>query len=386
MAHIHGFTPYLYVLAPANFQKADLGTYRAALESRVKSSNGKFEACETHVLGCEYIDNMSTLLGYQFDKKTKLIKIHVAVPTIVPTIRSIMERGFECPGYSERAYVTYESNVPFTLRFMIDHNISGCNWVSLPAGTYSLRPDSSKSSRCQIEADIVYTSLVSHEAEGEWNKVAPVRIMSFDIECMGRKGFFPEPEKDPVIQIANVVTLQGDKKPIIRNVFTLDTCNPIPGAQVLSYTTEQKLLMEWAEFVQQCDPDIMTGYNIQNFDVPYLIKRAKQLKISSHFDYWGRIRQSRVRMRDTTFASSAYGKRENIETTIEGRVMLDMLPYMFRNQVQREKQSNYSCYRLKITLALMNIQFTPPTHTHTHTHTHTRIHTHGTFRNSVRTR
>lgn len=43
-------------------------------------------------------------------------------------------------------------------------------------------------------------------------------------------------------------------------------------------------------------------------------------------------------IRDTTFQSSAYGKRENVETSIDGRVMFDMLPYMFRNH----KLSSYS--------------------------------------------
>ncbi len=27
------------------------------------------------------------------------------------------------------------------------------------------------------------------------------------------------------------------------------------------------------------DPDIITGYNIQNFDLPYLLDRAKHLKV-----------------------------------------------------------------------------------------------------------
>ena len=43
-------------------------------------------------------------------------------------------------------------------------------------------------------------------------------------------------------------------------------------------------------------------------------------------------------MKDTTFQSSAYGKRENIETTIHGRVIFDILPYMYRNH----KLSSYS--------------------------------------------
>ena len=38
------------------------------------------------------------------------------------------------------------------------------------------------------------------------------------------------------------------------------------------------------------------------------------------------------------FQSSAHGRRTNIETTIEGRVIFDMLPYMQRNH----KLSSYS--------------------------------------------
>jgi DNA polymerase delta subunit 1 len=38
-------------------------------------------------------------------------------------------------------------------------------------------------------------------AAGEWSRIAPLRILSFDIECSGRKGHFPEPQQDPVIQV-----------------------------------------------------------------------------------------------------------------------------------------------------------------------------------------
>ena len=52
----------------------------------------------------------------------------------------------------------------------------------------------------------------------------------------------------------------------------------------------------------------------------------------------GRIKGMRSVMRETTFQSSAYGKRENIETTISGRVIFDVMPYMQRNH----KLSSYS--------------------------------------------
>jgi DNA polymerase delta subunit 1 len=77
-----------------------------------------------------------------------------------------------------------------------------------------------------------YDKLVSHPPEGEYQGLGKLRTLSFDIECAGRKGHFPEPDKDPVIQIASMVTVQGDKKPVIRNIMTLGTCAHIVGAEV----------------------------------------------------------------------------------------------------------------------------------------------------------
>jgi DNA polymerase delta subunit 1 len=48
------------------------------------------------------------------------------------------------------------------------------------------------------------------------------------------------------------------------------------------------MLEEWAAFVREMDPDIFTGYNINNFDFPYLIERARHLKLK-RFDFLGRI-------------------------------------------------------------------------------------------------
>jgi DNA polymerase delta subunit 1 len=85
--------------------------------------------------------------------------------------------------------------------------------------------------------------------------------MSFDIECEARKGRFPTPNEDSVIQIANIVKIHGESEPFVRNVFTLDTCAAIVGTKVHSFKNERDLLKAWAEFVREVDPDIITGYN-----------------------------------------------------------------------------------------------------------------------------
>lgn len=74
----------------------------------------------------------------------------------------------------------------------VDMEMPGASWVELPKGTYSVRSDSKRRSRCQLEVDVCFNHIKSHPCKGEWNKVAPLRILSFDIECAGRKGHFPE--------------------------------------------------------------------------------------------------------------------------------------------------------------------------------------------------
>lgn len=97
------------------------------------------------------------------------------------------------------------------------------------------------------------------------------------------------------------------------------------------------MLEAWARFVVDADPDLLTGYNVQNFDMPYLLNRMKKLKCEGA-QILGRIKGVKATMRDTTFQSSAYGKSENVETQIDGRVTFDMLQYIRREH----KLSSYS--------------------------------------------
>ena len=67
----------------------------------------------------------------------------------------IFERG-ECSFHDlfKDTTTTYESNVQFTLRFMIDTKVVGMNWIEVPAGSYTLIPESKKRSHCQIELSV----------------------------------------------------------------------------------------------------------------------------------------------------------------------------------------------------------------------------------------
>ncbi|TYK07460.1 DNA polymerase delta catalytic subunit [Cucumis melo var. makuwa] len=330
--HVHGFEPYFYISCPSGMGPDDISLFHRTLEARMKEVNRNSKA-PSFVRRIELVQRRS-IMYYQQQTSQSFLKIVVALPTMVTSCR-ILDRGIQIEGFGMKSFMTYESNVLFALRFMIDCNVVGGNWIEVPVGKYKKTVRSS--SYCQLEFDCLYSDLISHAPEGEFSKMAPFRILSFDIECAGRKGHFPEPTQDPVIQVANLVTLQGENQPFIRNVMTLNSCSPIAGVDVLSFDTERDVLLAWRDLIREVDPDIIIGYNICKFDLPYLIERAEALKIPE-FPLLGRIRNSKVRVKDTTFSSRQLGTRESKEITVEGRVQFDLLQAMQRDY----KLSSYS--------------------------------------------
>lgn len=145
------------------------------------------------------------------------------------------------------------------------------------------------------------------------------------IDCIDWfRGVFPVPEEDPVIQIASVVSVHSQQS-VEKIVFTLNSCSAISGAEVRSFERESELLSAWRDFVvEKVDPDILTGYNIVGFDIPYLVRRAEVVG-SSSFAFLGRIVRSKAKVRKTTFSSVQAGNRETYEITIEGRVIFDVI-------------------------------------------------------------
>lgn len=57
----------------------------------------------------------------------------------------------------------------------------------------------------------------------------------------------------------------------------------------MCFENEKELLLRWRDLMLESDPDVIIGYNIVNFDLPYLLDRAKALGVTG-FNCWGRMR------------------------------------------------------------------------------------------------
>ncbi|KAJ8686284.1 hypothetical protein QAD02_022078 [Eretmocerus hayati] len=343
--HVHGFSPYFFVSAHPSFTNAHCGPFKEALNNAVKKDiKSNNENVQDFILAVEIVERQ-TVFGYT-EKKSLFLKITVAIPKLIAPCKRLLESEIVFPALDHK-YTAFESNIDFDIRFMADTHMVGCAWIELQPKKWKLRGKHGHAlfpmSRCQLEVDVAWDEFVAHAPEGDWSKIAPFRILSFDIECAGRKGIFPEPNHDPVIQIANMVILQGETEPFLRNIFTLDTCAPIVGCQVLSYEKESTMLEKWADFIRQLDPDIFTGYNINNFDFPYLINRAQHLNVKD-FSYLGRIKNIKSVIKNTILQSKQMGRRENKSVNFEGRVPFDLLLVLVRDYKLRSYTLNAVSY------------------------------------------
>ncbi|VEU20581.1 DEKNAAC101447 [Brettanomyces naardenensis] len=328
LCNVLGFRHYFYAPVPKGFTPDDIKDFKRYLSSNYAG------VVDIHV------SKKESIWGFNNNVRLPFFKVVVDNSKHIGRIRSGFERGeIQYKGlFQPTGQMTFD-NVQYLLRLMVDCHIVGMGWLTAPAGKYEIVPGSRKVSTCQIEINISYKDLISHSTEGKYLRMAPLRILSFDIECSGRKGIFPEAEHDSVIQIANVVSKVGDKVPFVRNVFTVNTCSSIVGSEIFSFQKEEDMLLAWSDFLVKLDADVLIGYNICNFDFPYLLNRASTLGLDK-FPYFGRLKNSRQEVKDAVFSSRAYGTHESKVVNIEGRMQLDLFQFIQREYKLRSYTLN----------------------------------------------
>ncbi|EJW72486.1 hypothetical protein WUBG_16605, partial [Wuchereria bancrofti] len=101
----------------------------------------------------------------------------------------------------------------------------------------------------------------SPESSPRWSSIAPLRILSFDIECTNRQGIFPEAHTDAVIQIANMVKIEGENEPFIRNCFVIGETAPVIGSEIIVSKSEEELL-KVRRILKSFDPLLKIDFNL----------------------------------------------------------------------------------------------------------------------------
>ena len=138
---------------------------------------------------------------------------------------------------------------------------------------------------------------------------------------------------DPVIQIVSSFIYFGESTPYKTYAQALNSCDQLENTETISYDTEEDLLLDFHRILKDENPDLYTGYNIYNFDIPFLYERAEELDIIDEFSVLGRINglKSELKVKG--------GKLNCKFVNMPGRISLDIY-----NIVKRDY--NLSSYKL----------------------------------------
>lgn len=203
-------------------------------------------------------------------KGNKVIKIILNIPKEVPDLRHLLE---------EQSVVCYEADIRFAIRFLIDKELQGAVEVE---GEYK---KGSKVDRIYTNPDLKPCEYIPTN----------LKVLSIDIEmdhtmkkifCISL--YMPDFQK---------VIIISDKK--LKNT--------------LNVPSEEELLRKFSELVLKLDPDIITGWNVIDFDLSRIQELSKRHRIPFQLgrtDWECKIRRFESFFQDST-------------ADFSGRVVLD---------------------------------------------------------------
>ena len=174
-----------------------------------------------------------------FKSKTRdVLKVTIKHPWKVPEYRNFWKRTYEI----------LAADIPFHHRYIYDSDMGAC--ISVDGEI--------------VENDGYCTDLVIRmKSFKNIESFDPgLKMLSFDIEN--------SIANETIYTICSVIRENG--KTIKTSSFK---------------GNEKDIILDFTELIQSEDPDLISGYNIDNYDIPHIIKRAQHLKIDNELK-WGR--------------------------------------------------------------------------------------------------
>lgn len=173
--------------------------------------------------------------------------------------------------------------------------------------------------------------------------MAPLRVLSFDIECVSHTDSFPNPEQpeDRVICIGLYCKVLGaPESSSTCTMLCLGETAELPAdvaanTRVLSYKSEVELLKAFKLELCRLDVDVVAGYNTSLFDWRYLAKRSQLLRegVSCVPQQYSRYLVLETPPKEQSLSSGALGDNPLCYPRMPGRVNFDLWLHLKRENI-----------------------------------------------------
>ena len=210
-AQINNFHPYFFLKIPTSWNNLNdrqlkertkdlLNTlkYEQSTKRKYNKTTRNWEEYTSNIIPyklrdhLEYIKIVKRKDFWFFTNGTDFPFIKIRVKSLA--LFNILKRHFNEQIQIDAGFQLYESNIDPFLRFIHERNIEPCGWVKFPPDSYDFIPESDDGpiSRANYNVQIDYNEVYACNI----NQIAPLLIVSFDIECTSSHGDFPVAKKN----------------------------------------------------------------------------------------------------------------------------------------------------------------------------------------------
>ena len=163
------------------------------------------------------------------------------------------------------------------------------------------------------ESDILFSQRYIIDVLGE-AEIYKLHVLSLDIET-DTKNVFPNiDDPEQVITCCSFVDNNGLKKKYIYKSFECEQDIKV-DKDTRVFKTEEELLEGIVALIKNSDPDIITGWAINSFDLPYMINRMRKLKIN----------YNAMSPLNSVFCKKNKYNNRSYDVSIRGRIIMDGL-------------------------------------------------------------
>jgi DNA polymerase I/DNA polymerase-2 len=225
-------------------------------------------------------------------EKKKFVKVFCFLSTDIPNVREIVK------GWKDVVEEEYEYSINFYKRYLIDNQIE--QWIDVEGDEIK--------KKCRADKVIKVKKIKPVSSD----EMPELKLMSFDIESIDEAG-------KPIIVMLSLKAKDFEKVLTYRR-------DKHYGKYVEVLKNEKELLERFVELVKEQDPDVLLGFNSDEFDAQIIQKRAEELKVDLAIS------------RD--FSKLKFARRARISTArFKGTVHVDLFQFInnvLSSQLQTE--------------------------------------------------
>lgn len=283
---IKGYRPFFFIQVPGNYGLE----HKKKIVAWVKKECWNKGVLEEE---CKLLER-KTLYPYTEHTKYKFIKlVFDSVRTFKAAIKVIKGQKpgssngglITIPGVGkDLKFKTFETRVCMLNKFCHEKDVTTTGFIKIK--NFTMDEDLSTTEyRICVDAKDVFKAPDSTVNSN-------FRVLSYDIETYSsREDQFPDANiRGDFIGQIGISMLYFKTKVIEKILICKGRCNPIDGVTIFECESEEELLILYAYLVSVLDPDIITGYNIWNFDDKYVRSRIKLLGLDDYMKYFSRIK------------------------------------------------------------------------------------------------